>query len=151
MGPWVLRELGVTKFTALPIRRFCKARHPCPHRATTSCKVGFVIAASIALPKATAKAKAKAASIPAALATAPPQKQPWLTFKKRLVWTKWKKQNVARVKQYLRERGQPYSNPERKVKHWQSDVIGRGRANLFHEVPRHHFGEKQDGWTHVVP
>ena len=48
------------------------------------------------------------------------------------------------------ERGQLYSNPERKVKHWQSDVIRRGRANLFHEVPRHHFGEKQGGWTHAV-
>ena len=24
------------------------------------------------------------------------------------------------------------------------------RANLFHEVSRHHFGEKQLGWTHAL-
>ena len=101
-------------------------------------------------PQSVAKAKAKAAVKHEPAPVTRPKKVHWRTFKKELTWAKWKKQTVAPVKLYLKKKGLPYTNPDRKVKQWLSDAVGRGRAHLFHEVPRHLFGEKQGGWTHAA-
>ena len=101
-------------------------------------------------PQSVAKAKAKAALKHEPAPVTRPKKVHWSTFKKELTWAKWKKQTVAPVKLYLKKKGLPCTNPDRKVKQWLSDAVGRGRAHLFHEVPRHLFGEKQGGWTHAA-
>ena len=62
----------------------------------------------------------------------------WGSVKKVLLWTTWKTQKVAQVRrlalQQPREKeGLPYSSPERKIKHWQGDAVGRGKAHLLHK------------------
>ena len=62
---------------------------------------------------------------------AKPQAVPWERFKKQLQWAEWKGKRFACVKHYLKAKGLPYSNPERKVTKWQNDVVGKGKPHLF--------------------
>ena len=100
--------------------------------------------------KSTLKPISLAAAKTAPKASAKPQAVPWERFKKQLQWVEWKGKRFACVKHYLKAKGLPYSNPERKVKKWQNDVVGKGKPHLFDQIPRHLFDEPQGGWTHAV-
>ena len=43
--------------------------------------------------------------------------RPWCAFKKAPTWTTRKTHNAAQVKQHLKQKGLPYINPERTIKH----------------------------------